>query len=348
MRRALALLAATLALSAAPAGAGEPLDVDLARLGPPTREVWGASLGCDFVAGGLPDCDAQQAGDAELMAGDARVRFGRLATDLAMAFTSNLGQLASTTGYNGFQLDLELAYTGVSAEALGTTPNPASFPEATYGGPRPYWTTRAEQPSGLLVPSIHVRKGLPYSFELGGRFSYLAQSSYFAAQLEAKWAFVEGYKRYPDVALRVAWTKVLGPAELNLSTTELGLLASKRFGVGAVASLTPYLALRLTRLDASTRPLAYRADFQTTNPPTADPTPPEEADLWYAAFPAVTSTLYRTTAGVRLDSFTVSTALELTYYGGGAQGEEAPAVGEYQRYSVPATLGGAFKFGLHF
>jgi hypothetical protein len=342
MRRALALLAATLALSASPAGAGEPLDVDLAKLGPPTREVWGAAIGCDFVPGaGLPDCDAQRAADAEVMAGDARVRFGRLVTDLAMAFTSNLGQLAGTTGYNGFQLDLELSYTQVSAETIGGTTT--SFDPAIYGGPRPYWTTRSEQPSGLLVPSVHVRKGLPYGFELGGRFSYLAQSSYFAAQIEGKWAFVEGYKDYPDVALRVAWTKVLGPPELNLSTTELGLLASKRFGVGGVASLTPYLGLRLTRLDASTRPLAYRPDYLPT-----DPTPPGEADLWYAAFPSVTSTLYRTTAGVRLTSFTVSMALELTYFGGGAQGEEAPAVGQYPRYSVPASLSGAFKFGFHF
>jgi hypothetical protein len=339
MRRALALLAATLALSAPSAGAGEPLDVDLAKLGPPTREVWLATLPCQTVAA----CSAQEVADAEVMAGDARVRFGRLATDLAMAFTSNLGQLAGTTGYNGFQLDLELSYTQVSAEALGTTPNPASFPEATYGGPRTYWPTRSEQPGGLLVPSVHVRKGLPYGFELGGRFSYLAQSSYFAGQLEAKWAFVEGYKDYPDVALRVAWTKVLGPPELNLSTTELGLLASKRFGLGGVASLTPYLGLRLTRLEASTRPLAYRPDYLPT-----DPTPPAEADLWYAAFPSLTSTLYRTTAGVRFTSFTVSMALELTYYGGGAQGEEAPAVGQYPRYSVPSSLAGAFKFGFHF
>lgn len=345
MRRALALLAATLALSAVPAGAGEPLDVDLARLGPPAREVWLAHLGCltPGTAGGAPvdGCSASQWADAEVMAGDARVRFGRFATDLAMAFTSNLGQLASTTGYNGFQVDLELAYTAVSAEAIGGTT--ASFDPAVYGGARPYWATRSEQPSGLLVPSVHVRKGLPYSFELGGRFSYLAQSSYFAAQLEAKWAFLEGYRSYPDVAVRAAWTKVLGPAGLDLTTRELGLLASKRFAVSAVIGLTPYLALRLTQLDASTTPLAYRADA-----PPSSPTTPAQADLWYAAFPSLTSTLYRTTAGLRLTTYAVSLALELTYFGGGAQGETAPAVGEYPRHTVPASLAGAFKAGFNF
>jgi hypothetical protein len=343
MRRALAPLAAIIVLSAAPAGAGEPLDVELTRLGPPTREVWLAADGCLTPAGDA--CTPQQWADAEVMAGDARVRFGRLVTDLAMAFTSNLGQLASTTGYSGFQVDLEVSYTDVSREVIGT-PGNASFPDAQYGGPRDYWQTSGTPPSGLLVPSVHVRKGLPYGFELGGRFSYLAQSSYFAGQVEGKWAFVEGFKDYPDVALRVAWTKVLGPPELDLSTTELGLLASKRFGVSAVASLTPYLALRLTRLDASTRALAYGADYPATPP--ATPLPPDQALLSSGAFPTVSSTLYRTTAGLRFTTFAVSMAAELTYYGGGQQGEEAPAVGEYRRYSVPASFSGAFKFGFAF
>jgi len=340
MRRAMALLAATLALSAVPAGAGEPLDVDLARLGPPAPEVWLASGTSPCLTPTSDTCSAQQVADAQALAGDARVRFGRLVTDLAMAFTSSLLEPASTTGYNGFHVGMELSYTGVSAEAIGGT-----TPAGGTGAATPavsYWATRSEQPSGLMVPSVHVRKGLPYSFELGGRFSYLSQSSYFAAQLEGKWAFVEGYRSYPDAALRVAWTKVLGPAGLGLSTREVDLLVSKRFGVSAVASLTPYLALRYTWLDASTAPIAFGADAP------APPATPEAVALTSAAFPDVASKFYRTTAGVRFTTFAVSLAAELTYFGGATLGEAAPAADQYPKYQVPSSLAGAFKFGFEF
>ena len=344
MRRPLALLAAIIAMTAVPAGAHEPLDVDLAKLGPPTQEVWLAQLGC--LTPTANTCSPQQVADAAAMAGDARVRFGRLATDLAMAFTSSLLEPASTTGYNGFQLGFEVGYVGVSAESLGGTT--ASFPAATYGGARPYWATASEQPSSLMVPSVHVRKGLPYSFEVGGRFSYLSQSSYFAAQLEGKWAFVEGYKKYPDAAVRVAWTKVLGPDDLDLSTREIDLLASKRFGVSPVMSLTPYLAFRFTWLDASTKPLAFAPDYTATTPPTPTPGTPAELALTTAGFPTVSSRLYRTTAGVRMTTYAVSMALELTYLGSSSQGKDAPGATDTPKYTVPASLSGAFTFGFEF
>ncbi len=216
----------------------------------------------------------------------------------------------------------------------------ASFPEATYGGARDYWPSRSQRPGELLVPSFHVRKGLPFSFEVGGRVSYLAQSSYFAAQLEGKWALVEGYRYLPEVAVRVAWSRLLGQRELDLGATELGLLASKRFGVNAVLSLTPYLALRYTRVSASTKTLAFG--------PVTVPATPEEAAGTYAAFPDVKAGLYRTTAGLRLTSFAVAMAAELTWYGGGTFGEDAPGAADYPRYSVPSAFSGAFKFGFEF
>lgn len=335
MRRALALLAAITALNAAPARAGEPLDLELSRLGPPAASVWLWQMGCTTPGAVDPfvNCSAQQKADAETMAGEARVRYGRLVTDLAMAFTTALMEPASTTGYSGFQLGLEAAYMTVSSEAIGgaTGIDPA----------RPYWATDGEQPSGLLVPSVHVRKGLPYSFELGGRFAYLSQSSYFAGTLEAKWAFVEGYKKYPDFAVRVAWTKVLGPPELDLRTVELDVLVSKRFGVSPTISLTPYLAGRFTRLDASTRAVAFQPDV-------APPATPDEVALTAVAFPDVKSMLYRTTLGCRMTAYAVAMALEATWFGGANEGEAQPAAGDTPRYTVPSSVSGAFKFGWEF
>jgi hypothetical protein len=331
MRRSLAPLAAVIALAAAPAGAGEPLDFDLTRLGAPDASVWLAIP----ASAGTPS-----PAEAALLAGESRVRFARLATDLALAFTSSLLQPASTTGHSGFHFDLEGSYTGVNHGVLGaTTYRPTGATADAF--PREYWPTRSMKPHELFMPSFHVRKSLPFSVELGGRFTYLSQSSYFAAQLEGKWALLDGFYVLPDVALRFAYTKVLGQRDLDLATSELALMASKRFGVNAVVSLTPYLALRFTRLNASTKVLNFRPDEPT-------PATPAELVAASAAFPDVASTLFRTTLGVRMTSFAVSMAAEATYFAGSTQGKQSPGAADYPEYKVPASLAGAFKFGFEF
>lgn len=341
MRRSLALLAAVIALAAAPAGAGEPFDFDLTLLGPPAPGIWLAGDGC--LTPTSDTCTSAQRDDAALLAGESRVRFARLATDLALSFTSSLLQPASTTGHSGFHFDLEGSYTGVNHGLLGATTYPTTG-TATF--PRDYWPTRGVRPHELFMPSFHVRKSLPFSLELGGRFTYLSQSTYFAAQLEGKWALLEGFYVLPDVALRAAYTKVLGQRDLDLATTEVALMTSKRFGVNAVVSLTPYLALRFTRLNASTKVLNFRPDTLadgTPNPGTRD-----EVAASSAAFPNVASTLYRTTLGVRMTSFAVSMAAEATYFAGSTQGKKSPGAADYPEYKVPASLAGAFKFGFEF
>ncbi len=308
MRRPLALLAAVCALAAAPARAAEPLDLDLARLGAPTAAVW-AQLG-------------YSAGDAATLAGESQVRFGRLASDLALAFSSPLQQPGSTTGYAGFAFGLEASYAQVKHGVVGT-PSLGGFTAPDY------WVTRSMKPGALFIPGLHVRKGLPFSLELGGRLMYLAQSSYYGAQLEAKWALLEGYRSYPDVAVRGAWTTVLGQRDLRLSTLEGDVLVSKRFGVNAVTSFTPYLGARFTQMRASTGDIQFDAAAAPTDLGTT------------AAFPKVSALFYRTTAGLRITSFATFVTAELTWFAG----NKVKADGERPAFTVPASFTGAVKFG---
>jgi hypothetical protein len=180
--------AAVLALAAAPPARAEPLDLDLARLGAPDPDVWTS------VAGGTVDANA--------LARESRQRFAILSSQMALALSSAILQPASTTGYAGFDVGLEVASVPVDPGAVGAAV-PAGFSNRA-------WPTRASQPDLIHLPSIHVRKALPFSFELGGRMIYLAQSSYYAAQGEAKWALNEGFERLPDVAVRVAYTRLFG------------------------------------------------------------------------------------------------------------------------------------------
>jgi hypothetical protein len=328
MRRPLALLAAVLGLTVSTAWATEPLDMDITRLGPPGASVW-AIARCYNV----PGCDPTVNSTDQALASDARMRFAMLSSELALSLSSALLQPAATVGHSGFAFDLEVAYTQVHKEVVGTE----GFARAPGSFPRNYWPTHNKTPAQLVVPSFHVRKSLPFSLELGGRILHISQSSYAAAQLTLKWAIQEGYAKIPDVAVMAAHTIFLGQKDLNLSSTDLTLLTSKRFGVNAVTSLTPYLAFRLLRVKASSDPIGYAPD---------QPTPADPALIVAAAaeFPSLKRNLYRTTLGLRMTAAAVTMAIEGTWFGGGSY--EASA--DYPAYRLESSLAGAFKFGFEF
>lgn len=310
MRRPLApVLAAVLAAAPAIARA-EPLDLDLAGLGAPSPQVQAA------LAGRADPTAADVAA-----AHDARARFALLSTEVALAFSAPLLQPASTTGHAGFDVGLEAALVGVHSNAVGGLDA---------------WPTRGLEPRELTLTALHVRKALPFSFELGGRLLHLARSSYVGAQLEARWA-LEGFERLPAVALRGAWTEVLGQKDWNLGTGELDLIVSRRWAVGAVTSLTPYLAARYGWLVASSDPIAFRP---------AAASEPAAAAGTQAAFPRLHGGFYRTTLGVRATVRRVSLAAEATYLAATTRGDRAVGEDDYPRHRVPSSWGGALRLGL--
>jgi hypothetical protein len=311
MRRLASVLAAILALSAAQSVRAEPLDLDLTRLGAPDPEVWGSLV------------PTSTAPEQARWAADSRQRFAVLSTQLALALSSAILQPASTTGHSGFDVGLEIATMAVDSGALGTAPS---------GFSNQIWSTRGAQPGVLYLPSLHVRKALPWSFEVGGRVIHLAQSSYFAAQGEAKWAINEGFEYLPDFGVRVAYTRLFGQEDLDLGTLDLDLLISKRWTLNGVASLTPYLAARYTRVGASSERMAF--DATSTGP----------GDVGtQAAFPRFTAGLYRTTLGLRLNAYATSLAIEGTYFGGASPSDE-----DYAGVKLASAFGGAAKLGWEF
>jgi len=313
MRRPLALLATVLSLAALPARAGEPLDLELSRLGAPVARLRPAAE-ADKVAG----------------AAASRVQFARLATSLALGLSSTLLEPASTTGSAGWDVAFEVANTPVATDGAlwptrGTQPGVAD----------PHGT----QPGSLVTPSIHLRKAFPYSIELGGRLTALSRSQYYASQLSLKWAFLEGFARLPDVAVRVAYTRLDGARDLAVASTELDLIASHRFGVNAIVSLTPYLGLRYSKLKAGSRALQWRAYDS----------PPDPSTTYSAAFPTLDTGLFRATLGGRMTSYALSLAAELTWFGGvTGGGSSSTDEGAYPKHKVPSSLAAAFRLGFEF
>jgi hypothetical protein len=325
-RHAPALAVAVLTLGATAARA-EPLDVSLAKLGPPDPDVWQR-------LGDIQNPGSISAAQAATLAAEAKTRFAIFANELALAMSSALLQPGSTTGHSGFDVAFEGGYSQLHGSAIGQPP-PLGFTN------RP-WATTSTAPSSLITSGLHVRKAFPFSFEMGGRLVYLSQTSYVAAQGEAKWALNEGFDYVPDIAVRAAYTRLFGQHELDLDATDLDLLVSKRWGVSSVTSFTPYVAARFTFVNASSE----RLDFGPFRP---TPTNPSDQLSTVAAFPRIRTNLYRTTLGVRMTANLVSLALEGTYFAGAKHaGSATPAAGDYPDFELASSFSAAFRLGWEF
>ncbi len=328
MRRlAPAIAAAVLALEAGGARA-EPLDLDLGRLGAPDAAVWEAIAAERGVA--------LTPAEAATLAKESKQRFAVLSSEVALALSSALLHPASTTGHSQFDFDIEAARAGVHSAAIGGA-NASLMPYPAT------WPTRTDDPPGsVFMPSLHVRKALPFSFEMGGRMIYLSRSSYFATQGELKWALNEGSEIIPDLAVRLAYTRLFGQKDWNLGATDLDFMVSKRWGFQGVTSFTPYVALRFTFVSAS----SDRIDFGPTTDLAENPVALADSS---ASFPKLRAGFYRTTLGVRFTAYTVSLAAEATLFAGSKySGESNPTADEYPDFKLSSSFAGAIRFGWEF
>jgi hypothetical protein len=159
---------------------------------------------------------------------------------------------ASTLGYSGFYLGLEGSLT----------PLPDDVPGGRwYRGTAPL----NESPGMMFVPSVRVRKGLPWSIELGSSVNYLAQSELVTLGGEVKWSIFEGYRHgfrgvLPDVAARGSVVRVLGQGEIDMTIIGVDGAISYPFGIGGMISLTPFAGFQYLWTIIRIEPLIYRDD----------------------------------------------------------------------------------------
>lgn len=173
----------------------------------------------------------------------ANANFRTFARQLGAGLSSVNLMPPETVGYAGFSVAAELAVVDFGA-------TPYAFPtEKAFRGP---W----------LMPSVHIRKGLPFSFELGFRGTYLAQSRMAAGTFELKWALQEGYSFLPDIGVRAFVTKLVNTRDFELGVGGLDVGVGKQFALGGMVTLTPYLGWNLGFVGAGSR----QVDFQPDRP----------------------------------------------------------------------------------
>lgn len=98
----------------------------------------------------------------------------------------------------------------------------------------------------LVVPKLHVYKGLPLGFDIGAFYSTVPTTNVKLYGGELRYAILEGGAAQPAVGIRGAMTKLTGVSQLDLNTKSLDLSISKGF-----AMFTPYAGLGTVWVDST-------------------------------------------------------------------------------------------------
>lgn len=234
-RGLLAVATAVLSLIAIPKEVlAEPMDPALERLvrNPACHQV-ATSTGYGSVG-----TWNQMAG--ECLADD--VAFKRLVNQYGFALAPTSMHSARTTGYGGFELSLEGAFTSLDKGAdymkLGTqglidpNTNQASI--------------RNNSPDSFAQTYFaRVRKGFPFGLELAGVLGYMSHTSFMIIGADVRMALLEGFRSgvlgvLPDLAVGGGVRTITGTPQLQLTTVSLDVKLSKPFTIADSSVFTPY------------------------------------------------------------------------------------------------------------
>lgn len=142
--------------------------------------------------------------------------FKLFSEDLGSALSYKAVTPAAPLGVTGFDLGLEVTSTKVQNSAL-------------------WQTVTGDNVNSIIVPKLHVFKGLPLNIDVGAFYSAIPTTNIKLYGGELRYAILEGGVALPAVGIRGALTKMSGVSELGFTTKSLDLSISKGF-----AMFTPF------------------------------------------------------------------------------------------------------------
>ena len=155
--------------------------------------------------------------------------FHRVSEDLGAAFSYKGVTPATPLGLTGFDIGIEVTTTRMENSSL--------LRLAGAGGP-----------SNLVIPKVHVHKGLWGGLDIG---AFVGGASDVDATLygaELRYAILDDGIAVPAVGVRLSGTKAAGLGTLRFATAALDLTVSKKF-----ALVTPYAGAGTVRVQSSVR-----------------------------------------------------------------------------------------------
>jgi len=176
--------------------------------------------------------------------------FRQLAAEVGLAFAPKFMSPAETLGHLGFDVSVQFSVSDIHEQEPYWT-GPCGGRWATNCRVSSYIEDDDVPNPVLSSGQLHIRKGLPFSFEVGGTAEYLFYTSMAALGLELKWAFNEGLKYVPDFAVRGSVVRVFGSHSLDLTLGGFDISISKAFGLADAFELTPYAGYAMTYIRAA-------------------------------------------------------------------------------------------------
>jgi len=195
--------------------------------------------------------------------------FENLMWDMGTALAPRFLGPACTSGSLGFQVAMNYSLTAIPvnaahwAEVMTATGLPGD-PDTGLG-------SGAESP--LQTIQFNVRKGLPFSAELGGNVTKLVDSGLWGVGLEVKYAALEGFKYAPEIGFRGTVNTFLGSKDYALLLASWDAIVSKKFGIAGLFKLAPYAGYNGLYIHGSSNVILTvpKEDANITAPQYADP-----------------------------------------------------------------------------
>ena len=140
---------------------------------------------------------------------------------------------AEPLGITGFDVGVEVTATQLA--------HPAIFDKASNNS----------SIKTLMVPKVHLDKGLPFGIDVGAFVSKVPNSNISLTGAEIRYAFIPGGIAMPAVAVRATYSHLSGVSQLSFDTRGIDLTVSK-----GVAMLTPYAGIGEVWVDSTPQQVA--------------------------------------------------------------------------------------------
>ncbi|MBN1847871.1 MAG: hypothetical protein JW932_04730 [Deltaproteobacteria bacterium] len=157
-----------------------------------------------------------------------QTEFDRFIEEFGTGIAFNPMAPAEPLGITGFDVGVEIVATDINETES-------------------YWRKLVEDSdpdSYLIVPRLHVQKGLPFDIDIGAIYVETPDSNVTLWGLEAKYALLSGTVATPAVSIRGSYSKLDGVDEISLNTQTIDLLVSK-----GILMFTPYGGVSAIRIE---------------------------------------------------------------------------------------------------
>ena len=169
--------------------------------------------------------------------------FLSLINQFGMAIAPTSMYPARTTGYGGFEINLEGAYTTINGDA--------DYMKAGTRGPVDDVTglasSKNDSPSSLLqLYSLRLRKGFGFGVETGLAFGIMPKTSIIAGGADLRVSIFEGFRDgipgyFPDIAFTGSVRTITGSPQVQLTVAGVSGMVSKPITIAETGVLTPWI-----------------------------------------------------------------------------------------------------------